>query len=99
MAATRSLTALSRTRPTSTPIGTSLFARLSPNTIATAAFTTSATRAATPSGPPPSGFRLPRTKRWDEGTESSIDKAGKYFLMTEMVRGAYVVLEQFFRPP
>lgn len=56
-------------------------------------------RAALPAGPPPSNFRLPRTKRWDEGSETSLDKAGNYFLMTEMLRGMYVVIEQFFRPP
>ena len=42
--------------------------------------------------------RIERAQHWDEG-ESSLDKAGKYFLMTEMLRGMYVVLEQFFRPP
>ena len=42
--------------------------------------------------------RLPAREKWDEG-ESSLDKAGKYFLMTEILRGMYVVLEQFFRPP
>ncbi|ORY79962.1 hypothetical protein BCR37DRAFT_388339 [Protomyces lactucae-debilis] len=30
---------------------------------------------------------------------SALDKAGSYFLMTEMLRGMYVVLEQFFKPP
>lgn len=65
-----------------------------------AAFSTSTLRAyATPSGPPPPGFRLPKPERWDESKESSLDKAGKYFLLTEMARGMYVVLEQFFRPP
>ena len=64
-----------------------------------AAFSTSFSRKATPMGPPPQGFRLPRGKRWDEGKETSIDKASTYFLMTEMMRGMYVVLEQFFRPP
>lgn len=54
---------------------------------------------ATPSGPPPPGFRLPKPERWDQSKESSLDKAGKYFLLTEMARGMYVVLEQFFRPP
>jgi NADH dehydrogenase (ubiquinone) Fe-S protein 8 len=54
---------------------------------------------ATPSGPPPSGFRLPQQKRWDENKESALDQAGKYFLLTEMFRGMYVVLEQYFRPP
>lgn len=66
---------------------------------AVASFSSSASRSATPKGPPPSGFRLPRPKRWDESEESSLDKASKYFLMAEMFRGMYVVLEQFFRPP
>lgn len=69
------------------------------NRVAAAAFSTTALRHATPSGPPPAGFRLPRPERWDESKESSLDKAGKYFLMTEMARGMYVVLEQYFRPP
>ena len=54
---------------------------------------------ATPSGPPPAGFRLPKPERWDQSKESTLDKAGKYFLLLEMARGMYVVLEQFFRPP
>ncbi|KAF2088604.1 NADH-quinone oxidoreductase [Saccharata proteae CBS 121410] len=66
---------------------------------AAAAFSTSTRRNALPSGPPPAGFRLPQPKRWDESQESALDKAGKYFLLTEMARGMYVVLEQFFRPP
>lgn len=41
---------------------------------------------------------MPRPKRFDEG-ESVMDKAGNYFLLTEMFRGMYIVLEQFFRPP
>lgn len=96
MASARSLTALARARPTSTPIASVLAAR---KTCPSATFTTSSRLAATPAGPPPQGFRLPRVKRWDESTESSLDKAGKYFLLTEMARGMYVVLEQFFRPP
>ena len=64
-----------------------------------ALFSTSSFRFATPAGPPPQGFRLPRKERWDESKETSLDKAGKYFLLTEMMRGMYVVLEQFFRPP
>lgn len=58
--------------------------------------TSAITRHATPHTP-----RVPRISRapaWDEG-ESALDKAGNYFLMTEMFRGMYVVLEQFFRPP
>ncbi|BDD60646.1 NADH dehydrogenase Fe-S protein subunit 8 ndufs8 [Monascus purpureus] len=64
-----------------------------------AGFSSSASRAATPAGPPPSGFRLPPPKRWDQNPESSLDSASKYFLLAEMFRGMYVVLEQFFRPP
>lgn len=65
----------------------------------TANFSTSASRAATPAGPPQPGFRLPPPRRWDQDPESSLDKASKYFLMAELFRGMYVVLEQFFRPP
>jgi len=54
---------------------------------------------ATPAGPPPKGFRLPAPKKWDEDTEGTFDKLGKYFLLTEMARGMYLLLEQFFRPP
>lgn len=65
---------------------------------ATAQFHSSSPRPALPSGPPPRGYRLPRPKRFDEG-EHVLDKASNYFLLTEMFRGMYVVLEQFFRPP
>ena len=61
-------------------------------------FHTSTSLNATPYGQPPKGFRLPRPKRFDEG-ENSLDKASNYFLLTEMFRGMYVVMEQFFRPP
>ncbi|KAL2109097.1 hypothetical protein VUR80DRAFT_2961 [Thermomyces stellatus] len=62
-----------------------------------AAFAASARRGyALPAGPPPSNFRI--TKKPEE-TESTMDRAGNYFLMTEMLRGMYVLLEQFFRPP
>lgn len=54
---------------------------------------------ATPSGPPPKGFRLGRPTEWDQEKEGTFTKVGKYFLMTEMLRGMYVLLEQFFRPP
>src|SRR5271169_4739494 len=70
----------------------------SPSFRAVAQFHTSSSRNATPIGPPPKGFRLPPPQRFDEG-ESSMDKASNYFLLTEMFRGMYVVLEQFFRPP
>lgn len=64
-----------------------------------ASFSSTTTRAATPAGPPQPGFRLSRHNRWDRDSESSLDQASKYFLMSELFRGMYVVLEQFFRPP
>lgn len=54
---------------------------------------------ATPSGPPPKGFRVKPPTRWDEESESTLDKTGRYFLLTEMARGMYLLMEQFFRPP
>ena len=54
---------------------------------------------ATPSGPPPKNFRLQPPKAWDQEKESTLDRVGKYFLLTEMMRGMYVLMEQFFRPP
>lgn len=54
---------------------------------------------ATPSGPPPKGFRLRRPIQWHEEKESTLDRAGRFFLFSEMARGMYVALEQFFRPP
>lgn len=66
--------------------------------VTAAHFHSSSPRYALPSGPPPQGYRLPRPKRFDEG-EHVLDKASNYFLLTEMFRGMYVVLEQFFRPP
>lgn len=54
---------------------------------------------ATPMGPPPKGFRLEKTQTWDQDPESTLDKAGRYFLLSEMFRGMYVALEQYFRPP
>jgi len=62
-------------------------------------FSTSSPRLATPSGPPPQGFRLPAPSRWDSAKETTLDKAGNYFLLLELFRGMYVVLEQFFRAP
>ncbi|MCJ1324646.1 hypothetical protein MMC10_001308 [Thelotrema lepadinum] len=92
------MSALAHVRPSVATIAKPLHSRIT-SPIHVAAFSTSAPRSATPSGPPPPGFRLPRQPRWDESKESSLDKAGKYFLLTEMARGMYVVLEQFFRPP
>lgn len=54
---------------------------------------------ATPSGPPPASFRTSRQVMWPGDKDSTLDKLGKYFLLTEMARGMYVLLEQFFRPP
>ncbi|KAF6219376.1 hypothetical protein HO133_005202 [Letharia lupina] len=96
MASARSLMMLARARPTSIPLTSFLVTR---TTMPSATFTSTSRLAATPAGPPPQGFRLARKERWDESKESALDKAGKYFLLTEMLRGMYVVLEQFFRPP
>jgi NADH dehydrogenase (ubiquinone) Fe-S protein 8 len=54
---------------------------------------------ATPAGPPPKNFRLRPPTQWDQEKESTFDKVGKFFLLTEMLRGMYVLMEQFFRPP
>lgn len=54
---------------------------------------------ATPMGPPPKDFRTSRRTEWPWDKESTLDRMGKFFLMTEMARGMYVLLEQFFRPP
>lgn len=54
---------------------------------------------ATPSGPPPPGFRMKRPVLWDEEKESTLDRLGRIFLLTEMFRGMYVLMEQFFRAP
>lgn len=80
------------------PVATGLTSSFRPLT-STANFSSSVTRAATPAGPPQPGFRLAPPRKWDQPTESSLDKATKYFLLAEMFRGMYVVLEQFFRPP
>jgi NADH dehydrogenase (ubiquinone) Fe-S protein 8 len=53
---------------------------------------------ATPMGPPPQGFRTSKPVEWAGDKDSTLDRLGKYFLMTEMARGMYVLLEQFFRP-
>ncbi|KAF4970979.1 hypothetical protein FSARC_2082 [Fusarium sarcochroum] len=54
---------------------------------------------ATPHGPPPANFRTSQRVQWTWDKESTLDRVGKFFLMTEMARGMYVLLEQFFRPP
>lgn len=94
MASAKPLMALARTRPAVAML-------TAPRAIAPAArpFSSTPLRAATTEGPPPQNFRLPKPERWNEAKESTWDKAGNYFLLTEMMRGMYVVLEQFFRPP
>ncbi|KAI9752805.1 MAG: hypothetical protein M4579_005480 [Chaenotheca gracillima] len=100
MASSKSLTmSIARSRPTASLLGPQLTARLTARPSAAVAFSSSSLRAATPGGAPPSNFRIPPKERWDTSKESALDKAGKYFLLTEMARGMYVVLEQFFRPP
>jgi hypothetical protein len=99
MASTKPLTMLARGPSAATLLRASHCAPgRFPSPATVAFFSTTGRRAATPAGPPPPGFRLPRPKRWDEG-EGALDRAGKYFLLLEMFRGMYVSLEQFFRPP
>lgn len=50
-------------------------------------------------GVPPQGFRIPPPKSWEQEAEGSLSKATKFFLLAEMFRGMYVVLEQYFRAP
>lgn len=54
---------------------------------------------ATPKGPPPANFRVSRRVQWPWDRMSTLDRLGKFFLLTEMASGMYVLLEQFFRPP
>ncbi|KAK8152147.1 NADH-ubiquinone oxidoreductase 23 kDa subunit [Phyllosticta citrichinensis] len=92
MASARPLTMLAWARPAAQ--------LLRPSTRTSAAlFSTSAARAALPSGPPPVGFRLPPPKRWDTTDKNIVDLASEKFLLLEIMRGMYIVLEQFFRPP
>lgn len=97
MSSPRAITALARARPTS---ATAFLARSAfrPATTA-AAFSTTSRNSASGVGPPPANFRPARPLRFDEKKDSVFDHAGNYFLLTEMFRGMYVVLEQFFRPP
>jgi len=70
-----------------------------PQTMMAVALLSSRRTYATPAGPPPKGFRLPKAPEWDQEKEGTFNKIGKYFLLAEMARGMYVLLEQFFRPP
>ncbi|QIW99637.1 hypothetical protein AMS68_005155 [Peltaster fructicola] len=93
MSAPRAITALARTARLQKSPATSIAAA------SRAAFSSSARSNATTEGAPPAGFRATRPPRWNERKDSVWDQAGNYFLLTEMLRGMYVVLEQFFRPP
>ncbi|KAK9381887.1 uncharacterized protein V2V93DRAFT_368152 [Kockiozyma suomiensis] len=46
----------------------------------------------------PPEYRLKPAEKWNEG-ESALDRAGRFFLMAELFRGMYVVLEQYYRAP
>lgn len=102
IATAMSISRLLASAPASTSVGRAVVSI--PNTrfaatTAAAGFSSSARQNALPSGPPPANFRPAPPRRWDQSKEHILDKAGKYFLMTELMRGMYVVLEQFFRPP
>lgn len=47
----------------------------------------------------PKGFRQAKPKTWEEGHESALSKATKYFFLSEIARGMYVCLEMYFRSP
>ncbi|ODQ83167.1 hypothetical protein BABINDRAFT_159612 [Babjeviella inositovora NRRL Y-12698] len=61
--------------------------------------TNSLATAGTPSAVWPKGFRVPRQRTWEEDRESALEKATKWFLLSEMLRGMYITLEMFFRAP
>jgi len=51
-------------------------------------------------GVPPAGFRVPPPKSWDDPEgESALNKATKWFLLSELARGMYTALENYFRAP
>jgi NADH dehydrogenase (ubiquinone) Fe-S protein 8 len=54
---------------------------------------------ATPSGPPPPGFRTSKPVEFTWDRDNTPDRLGKTFLMTEMARGMWLLMEQYFRPP
>jgi NADH dehydrogenase (ubiquinone) Fe-S protein 8 len=97
MASKTPLMLLARGRPASSILRQAAFAARRPSPATVALFHSTPTRAALPAGPPPPGFRLPRPERWDE-KKNTLDHAAHYFLLLEMFRGMYVLLEQFFRP-
>ena len=95
MSSSRTLSALGRSRPACRAITRSTKS----HTPFAATFSTSSQRQATSQGPPPPGFRLPKPMEARERKDSVWDQAANYFLLTEMARGMWVLLEQFFRPP
>jgi len=95
MSSSRTLSALARSQTPLRLIQRSAIAQPS----FAAAFSTSAIQHATSQGPPPPGFRLPSPLKQGERKDSVWDQAANYFLLTEMARGMWVLLEQFFRPP
>ncbi|KAK9449264.1 uncharacterized protein V1518DRAFT_415530 [Limtongia smithiae] len=71
----------------------------SPSPLFSRAFSASPISPAKPSPQPyPAGFRVSPIEAWNEG-ESALDRAGRFYLMAELFRGMYVVLEQYFRAP
>lgn len=95
MSSPRTLSALARSRAVSRGLTPNAAARTS----FAAAFSTTARRQVTTEGAPPQGFRLPPGRDWKTRKDSVFDQAANYFLLTEMARGMWVLLEQFFRPP
>ncbi|KAH8146057.1 uncharacterized protein LAJ45_09979 [Morchella importuna] len=93
MASIRTLALAAATRPTRPLIQRTVAPAAATHFAAAAAVRNYATART-----PIPGYRIGRAQTWEEG-ESSMDKAAKFFLMSEMVRGMYVVLEQFFRAP
>ena len=101
MSSPRALVALARSRPTSHLLLTSARTAFATQQQRQqlASFTTTTRRTATPAGAPPANFRIPKPVRWNEKKDNVWDAAGNYFRLPEMVRGMWVVIEQFFRPP
>ncbi|KIH93372.1 NADH dehydrogenase (ubiquinone) Fe-S protein 8 [Sporothrix brasiliensis 5110] len=81
------------------PSATPLSARLAAAAALTANNASRRRAYATPSKSLPKGFRITPRPEWDQEKEGTMDKVGKYFLLLEMFRGMYVLMEQFFRPP
>lgn len=96
MASQRALTAVARSRPN---VSRFAAARSSAPAFSTSAQTQRPTLGGQTEGPAPDGYRIKTPRRWNQQKESLLDQAANYFLLTEMARGMYVLLEQYFRPP